>query len=370
VPISRTRLIVWDPDQVNSRDRYTVPDVPRPSVRRSSPEDDVDATQAAYQAQQDELAERSRSRRPAAWLRAFAKRYGWRAYALPVLAVVTVIALLSTGGTSNKGNAGAVASASTSGPHAASSSHSAPPTAIGDQPLKTDDPGSGSLNTALQSAALPTGAAYTVQGTGQYTVLPGNGPVVGTGTPRRYSIEVENGITGIDLTAFANTVQTVLSDPRSWTAGGTALQRVDSGQIEFRVTLTSAMTVRTLCGYDIPIETSCFVPAGQNGSNVRRVALNVARWIRGDAAYIGDLDAYRDYMVNHEVGHALGHQHAHSCLASGAAPVMLQQTIGLKATDGQLCTANPWPYPPGAADAPGVEAADTPVNNEFNLQNE
>jgi hypothetical protein len=106
------------------------------------------------------------------------------------------------------------------------------------------------------------------------------------------------------------------------------------------------------------------------GSNVNRVVLNDSRWVRGDAAYIGDLDAYRDYMVNHETGHALGHQHAHDCLADGLAPAMMQQTIGLKSTTGQFCQANPWPYPPGASDAPGAEAPDTTNNSEFNLQNE
>ena len=90
------------------------------------------------------------------------------------------------------------------------------------------------------------------------------------------------------------------------------------------------MTVRSLCGYDIPIETSCFVPSGTAGSNVNRVVINVARWVRGDAAYVGDLNAYRSYLINHEDGHALGHQHAHQCLPGGLAPVMMQQTIGLR----------------------------------------
>jgi hypothetical protein len=163
----------------------------------------------------------------------------------------------------------------------------------------------------------------------------------------------------------------VLSDPRSWTAGaGMALQRVDSGSVDFHVTLTSSMTVRTLCGYEIAVETSCYAPAGQNGSKVDRVVLNDSRWVRGDAAYIGDLDQYRTYMINHETGHALGHRHAHDCLSDGLAPAMMQQTIGLKATNGTLCQANPWPYPPGATDAPGAEAPDTKINSEFNLQNE
>jgi hypothetical protein len=163
----------------------------------------------------------------------------------------------------------------------------------------------------------------------------------------------------------------VLSDKRSWAGhGGVALQRVDSGPVDFHVALTSAMTVRTICGYDIPIETSCFSPAG-NGHAVSRVVMNDARWVRGDPAYVGDLNAYRIYMINHEDGHALGHEHAHQCLANGLAPVMMQQTIGLKsAVTGQLCQANPWPYPVGVTDAPGAEQPDTPQNSQFQLKND
>jgi hypothetical protein len=218
---------------------------------------------------------------------------------------------------------------------------------------------------------LPAGAAYTVAGDGTFRVLPGTSKVVGTGQVHRYDIEVENGITGIDLTAFAAQVQTVLSDPRSWSGHGVALKRVDSGSVDFHVTLTSSMTVRKFCGYDLPIETSCFASAGSvSGLDVNRVVLNDARWVRGDPAYVGDLNAYRIYMINHEDGHALGHEHAHECLADGLAPVMMQQTFGLKsAATGKLCQANPWPYPAGASDAPGAEQPDTKANDEYYLIN-
>jgi hypothetical protein len=299
-------------------------------------------------------------------LRDFAHRYGWRAYALPVLAVITVLALM-TAGTQKKEPA--------TGPQPVplgAASEPAPPTASGDISLKSDHPGSGSRNKAIKAEALPAGASYTKQGEGTFRVLPGSGPVVGSGTVRRYTVEVENGVTGVDIANFATQVQTVLSDSRSWEGhSGVALQRVDSGAADFRVTLTSAYTVRNLCGYDIPIETSCYIQAGSGTSDVNRVAINVARWVRGDAAYLGDLDAYRVYLINHEDGHALGHEHAHQCLPGGLAPAMMQQTIGLRsAATGKMCEANPWPYPPGAKGAPGAEQPDTDQNSEFDLKND
>lgn len=292
----------------------------------------------------------------------FMRRYGWRAYALPVLAVITVLVLITLAGQS----------AVRPGPAPSGPAPATPPTAQGSQSIKSDDPGADALNTQLASDALPAGGSYTAQGTGTYAVIPGTSPVVGSGAAvRRYDIEAEGGITGIDLTGFAAEVQQVLSDPRSWAGHGVALQRVDSGSVDFHVTLTSSITVRGLCGYDIPVETSCYAAAGSvAGLDVNRVVLNDSRWVRGDPAYVGDLNSYRIYMINHEDGHALGHLHAHACLADGLAPAMMQQTIGLKSTTGQMCQANPWPFPPGATDAPGAEAPDTPVNNQFNLQNQ
>jgi len=292
-------------------------------------------------------------------VRGFVRRYGWRAYALPILVVVTIFALVSSGQTKHS-------SALQPRGH---STPTTPPTAAGSQSLKSDDPGGSALSSVLPSDALPDGPAYTLQGKGTYTVIPGAAPVVGSGTVHRYSIEAEDGITGINLAAFAAKVESVLSDPKSWTAQpGVALQRVDSGQVDFHVTLTSSMTVRTLCGYDIPIETSCYAAARSvPGLTVNRVVINDSRWVRGDPAYVGDLSAYQEYMINHEDGHALGHQHAHDCLADGLAPAMMQQTIGLKGASGKMCQANPWPFPVGATDAPGAEAPDTVNNNEFNL---
>jgi hypothetical protein len=302
-------------------------------------------------------------------MRDFVRRYGWRAYALPILVVVSVLALVTAKGTPPK------KTAATGVHHAAPSAPSGtsnPPVAGGNISLKNDTPAGGAGNAPLSAIALPPGPSYTKQGDGTYSVIKGTSKVVGqasSGKVYRYDIEVENGITGIDLAQFASLVQGTLSDSRSWSGHGVALQRVDSGAVDFRVSLTSSFTIRKWCGYTIKVETSCYAAAGAvAGLSVNRVLLNDARWVRGDPAYIGDLTAYQRYMINHEDGHALGHMHAHACLADGLAPAMMQQTLGLKTPSGQVCAANPWPYPPAATDAPGVEAVDTPQNNEYNLQ--
>jgi hypothetical protein len=290
-------------------------------------------------------------------VRTFVHRYGWRAYALPVLAVVTVVALVSTSAPSHQ-----AASKTTPPPatqHQSSRpASSAPAAGSGTTELKTDQGGANLQNEALASDVLPKGGPYTKQGNGTFRTLPGTTPVIGSGPLHRYTVDVENGVTGVDLDAFAAQVDKVLDDPKSWTHSGLSLQRVDSGPADFHVTLVSSMTVRSLCGYELQIETSCYAP--DKGS---RVVENVARWVRGDQAYIGDLNAYHIYMINHESGHALGHIHSHVCLSNGLAPVMMQQTIGLKAVNGQICQANPWPFPPGATNAPGAEAPDTPQNS-------
>jgi hypothetical protein len=300
--------------------------------------------------------------------RLFVRRYGWRAYALPVLAVVTVLALFSTNSpdtvrktlASDDVNVPAAPTASALRP---SPSTSAAPSTTTNGKI-SNDPGNGSINQALPALALPPGPSYTTRGDGTFSVVPGSSAVIGAGALRRFTVEVENGVTGVDRAAFGRTVVSALSDPRSWRAAGdVALQRVSSGAVDFRVSLSSSMTVRDLCGYSLPVETSCY-DGGQ-----QRVVLNVGRWVRGAKLFSSDLATYRSYAVNHEVGHALGHNHSHVCLPGGLAPVMMQQTIGGRTASGQLCRANPWPYPTGAQGAPGPEDPPGALDDDFFRRN-
>ncbi|GHH48289.1 DUF3152 domain-containing protein [Lentzea cavernae] len=203
------------------------------------------------------------------------------------------------------------------------------------------------------SSDLPDGPEFPVAGAGTFHVVPGNGPVVGTGPLRTYAVEVEDGIT-VDEQAFSAFVDATLADPRGWTARGQrSVQRV-SGAASVRVRLTSQRTARAVCGFEIPVDVSC-----RDGNLVH---LSAARWIRGAVAFLPDLDAYRTYVVNHEVGHAFGQGHAPCSVAGGPAPVMMQQTFGVAndeivritggvpqgaviPRDGKVCTPNGWPYP-------------------------
>lgn len=169
--------------------------------------------------------------------------------------------------------------------------------------------------------------------TGRLVVVRGDTRRVGPGAALRFSVEVEKGL-DVGPDAFAAVVERVLFDERSWVGGGdVALRRVDRGPVAFTVTLAHPSTVDERC---LPLRTvgrySCW--------DGRRVMLNVDRWLRGAPTYRGDLLAYRRYLVNHEVGHALGHGHVGCPAAGRRAPVMVQQTMGLGG-----CRRNPWPYP-------------------------
>jgi hypothetical protein len=179
---------------------------------------------------------------------------------------------------------------------------------------------------------------YPVHGGGRFTTAPAEtGPEPrGGGHLMRYRVEVERDIHGLTAAAFAGFVTTTLKDPRGWTAGGDwRLRRVGTGQPhDFTVYLVTPGTRDEVCGGVPDGYTSC-----RNGE---RVVLNVARWVKGVPKYGAPLVAYRQYMVNHEVGHRLGHGHERCPGTGRPAPVMQQQTLGLHG-----CTPNAWPYVDG-----------------------
>ncbi|SEH90305.1 Protein of unknown function [Mycolicibacterium rutilum] len=317
-------------------------------------------------AQRDPLAEDSgrvrsnrdehRGFRKQTWLGRFVSTYGWRAYALPILIVVTAVVVYQT-----------VTGASAPAPKEAEGPVQGPPTigvastAIIGAPPK----GLTQFDANLPTGILPQGGPFTEAGAKTWRVVPGAAPQVGQGTAKvfTYTVEVEDGIDTATFggdDGFARMVSETLANPKSWTHNPQfAFTRVDASsgvEPDFRVSLTTPMTVREGCGYDIQLEASCYNPAYLDGQP--RVFINEARWVRGAVPFQGDVGSYRQYLINHEVGHAIGYQRHEPCGDNDQlAPVMMQQTFSTSNNDAarfdpqsvqpdnKTCKPNPWPYP-------------------------
>ncbi|MFC4019691.1 DUF3152 domain-containing protein [Micromonospora sp. GCM10011542] len=193
------------------------------------------------------------------------------------------------------------------------------------------------------SPVLRMPGAVPSAGAGRFSYDDRGGPVLGrAGEVRRYRVAVEVG-SGEDAAAFGEAVRVALAGPGSWVdSGRLRLQQVPAGASrDFTVYLATAGTARRMCadgGVDIRVGgrayTSCRAP-GQVIINLDRWRLSVPHFVRARVP----LQTYRTYVVNHEVGHQLGHRHER-CPGSGRpAPVMMQQTLFLNG-----CTPNPWPY--------------------------
>jgi Protein of unknown function (DUF3152) len=326
-----------------------------------------DDSREPLRAQRDPLAEdqgRVRSNRDEhqhwrkqTWLGRFVSTYGWRAYALPILAVVTCIVIYQTVTGTGTTTSPVVAEGPVQGPPTID----APSTAIIGAPPK----GLTEFDANLPTGILPGGGPFTQAGAKTWHIVPGTSPKVGQGTAKTftYTVEVEDGLDTASFggdEGFARMVSETLANPKSWTHNAQfAFLRVDNdteGEPDFRVSLTSPLTIREGCGYDIALEASCFNPAYLGDQ--ARVLINEARWVRGATSFQGDIGSYRQYVVNHEVGHAIGYRQHEPCPENGAlAPIMMQQTFSTNnnddakfdpesvPADGRSCRFNPWPYP-------------------------
>ncbi|WP_416959574.1 DUF3152 domain-containing protein [Streptomyces sp. Agncl-13] len=181
-----------------------------------------------------------------------------------------------------------------------------------------------------------------LKGPDKFDAVPGVDKAPGKGRKYTYRVDVEQGL-GLDGTLFAQAVQKTLNDKRSWAHNGArTFERIYTGKPDFVITLASPGTTATWCaksGLDTTEDNvSC------DSAATERVLINAYRWAQGSSTYGDKMYAYRQMLINHEVGHRLGYGHV-TCDKDGElAPVMQQQTKFLD-HDGIHCLANPWPYP-------------------------
>ncbi|MDT0611616.1 DUF3152 domain-containing protein [Streptomyces lancefieldiae] len=172
-------------------------------------------------------------------------------------------------------------------------------------------------------------------GPGTFVTAEADGTTVGTGgRVRRYKVLVEEGL-DVRASAAAAEISDVLADRRGWTRDGTnSFRLVSSGSYDFVVKIATPGTVDKICGAAGLLtrgEVNCAV-----GTDV---VVNLKRWVLGSPQFDGPIGEYRALIINHEVGHRIGHGHE-TCPGPGLpAPAMMQQIKGLKG-----CVANAWPY--------------------------
>lgn len=202
-------------------------------------------------------------------------------------------------------------------------------------------PAAEDLPTATARATTPGSGARPVPRSGTSKTVPVALPSIAAPNLNphrtiRVGLTVESGA-GIDAAQAATLISRTLGDERGWQTRDRVRFRAVSaadltaGDIDITIVLASPDLTDDLCA---PLRTrgevSCF--------NLRKVVLNARRWTEGVPGYGTDLTAYRQYMVNHEIGHGLYHGHV-ECPGKGIpAPIMLQQSKGL---DG--CRPNAWP---------------------------
>ncbi|MEU4557602.1 DUF3152 domain-containing protein [Actinoplanes sp. NPDC023936] len=208
----------------------------------------------------------------------------------------------------------------------------------------------GEAASASPSSAIPFPAAGLLRlsgkvpthGSGQFVYGSKRSPVLGhKGQLRRFRVAVEKG-SNEDADAFAAQVESVLGDKRSWIGNGNLRLQMVTGadKADFTVYLATRDTAGQMCargGTNIRVGgvpyTSCRTPG--------KAIINLDRWHLSATPYLNaevELATYRRYVINHEVGHELGHGHQGCPKKGGPAPVMVQQTLTLRG-----CVPYAWP---------------------------
>ena len=144
-----------------------------------------------------------------------------------------------------------------------------------------------------------------------------------------------------DLTEFANMVFSTLNDPRGWPRAGAVFHEnegadpnTDPNACSMTLTLAAADQM-TSFSTECSDEYSCRV-----GNDV---IINIDRWNNATEGWLnagGTVERYRTMVINHEVGHRLGHlDNELTCPAvNQPAPLMQQQSMDLLG-----CVPNEWP---------------------------
>jgi hypothetical protein len=148
---------------------------------------------------------------------------------------------------------------------------------------------------------------------------------------------------------FSQEVARVLTDSRTWK--GYRFISLDNGKSpspKFREMKDLVFKLRLSTPEEVQALKGCSAFLSCADGDTMTVLVNSNRWIYGAKASKLELSQYREYLINHEVGHLIlfskgefgKHHFTGNCKLGEKAPIMMQQTKGIKS-----CSPNSWPLP-------------------------
>lgn len=133
-------------------------------------------------------------------------------------------------------------------------------------------------------------------------------------------------------------IHAVLNDARGWNSKGYYFKESDTPtNADIHMTFATPKKLKRRFSGSISDADRLSICVGRS-----TIYFNISNWNFGAKSSYKNIDDYRTYLINHEVGHCLGYDHPlHTdpvCTPDSKTSVMFQQSRGIPAP------CNPWPW--------------------------
>ena len=140
------------------------------------------------------------------------------------------------------------------------------------------------------------------------------------------------------FTELENTeIHRILADPRGWTGSGYEFS--ETTEKAYHVLIKKVPShVMDEQFKSTPRLRGLSVTITYKGKKPSEIWINQQNWMNKPKDFVGSRKLYREYLIQHEMGHALGRGHSPTRGVQNNCPVMYQQTKGTRS----ICQSNPW----------------------------